>query len=194
MAQTRILLPSDAPLLAEHLIRLSPDDRRLRFGGLLMPDDLIRRYVEGMDWPRAWQVGRFDAGALRGVVQLSVPRSDTDADAPWMKRGTAEFGISVEAPWRRQGIAWQLIHEAIAVARNRDVRDLYMVCCPENEPMRRLARKVGLRLTYASGEVMGHAELPPPDGETAEAERALEAAARNARGADAAWPQLVQQG
>ena len=191
MAQTRKLLPSEAPLLAEHLIRLSPDDRRLRFGGLFMPDDVIRRYVQGIDWTHAWQVGSFDAGTLRGVVQVSLPRLDIEADAPWMKRGTAEFGISVEAPWRRQGIATQLIQQAIAGARNRDVRDLYMVCHPENEPMRRLARKVGLRLSYESGEVVGHAELPWPDGETAEAERALEAAAMNARGEDIAWPQAA---
>ena len=76
MAQTRKLLPTEAPLLAEHLIRLSPDDRRLRFGGLFMPDDVIRRYVQGIDWIHSRQVGCFDAGAPRGVVQLSLPRSN----------------------------------------------------------------------------------------------------------------------
>src|SRR5687768_17175966 len=76
MAQTRKLLPTEAPLLAEHLIRLSPDDRRLRFGGLFKPDDVIRRYVQGIDWIHSRQVGCFDAGALRGVVQLSLPRSN----------------------------------------------------------------------------------------------------------------------
>jgi RimJ/RimL family protein N-acetyltransferase len=191
MAQTRKLLPTEGPLLAEHLIRLSPDDRRLRFGGLFMPDDVIGRYVQGIDWTHSRQVGCFDAGALRGVVQLSLPRSNIEADAPWMKRGTAEFGISVEAPWRRQGIATQLIRQAIAVARNHDVRDLYMVCHPENEPMRRLARKVGLRLNYVSGEVVGQVELPSADGETADAERALEAPAWNARGANVVWPQAA---
>jgi RimJ/RimL family protein N-acetyltransferase len=192
MAQTRKLLPSEAPLLAEHLIRLSPDDRRLRFGGLFMPDDVIGRYVQRIDWTQATLIGCFDAGALCGVVQISLPPHDSEANAPWMKRGTAEFAVSVEAPSRRQGVATELIRQAIAVARNRGVRDLYMVCHPENEPMRRLARKVGLRLAYESGEVMGHAELPSADGETAEAERALETAAMNARGADVRWPQAAQ--
>jgi RimJ/RimL family protein N-acetyltransferase len=187
MAQTRKLLPSDAPQLAEHLLRLSADDRRLRFGGLFMPDDVLRRFVEGIDWSHAWLIGCFDGGALRAVVQISLPRHGIEGNAPWMKRGTAEFAISVEAPWRRQSIATQLIRQATALARNRDVRDLYMVCCSENEPMRRLARKVGLRLTYDSGEVAGHAELSSPDAETVEAERALDAPAIYARGADAVW-------
>ena len=192
MAQTRKLLPSDALLLAEHLIRLSPNDRRLRFGGLFMPDDVIRRYVSGIDWTHVSLVGCFDeAGALRGVVKVSLPRRDVQVDAPWMKRGTAEFGISVEAPWRRQGIATQLIRQAMAVSRNRDVRDLYMVCHPENEPMRRLARKLGWRLAYDQGEVMGHAELPSPDDETVDMERALDAPARHARGAEVVWPQAA---
>jgi RimJ/RimL family protein N-acetyltransferase len=191
MAETRKLLPTEGPLLADHLIRLSPDDRRLRFGGLFMPDDVLRRYAESIDWAHAWQVGWFEAGAMRGLVQLSLPRRDSEAKAPWMKHGTAEFGVSVEQPWRRRGVATKLIRHAIAVARNREVRDLYMVCQPENEPMRRLARKVGLGLTYAAGEVVGHIALASPDAETAEAERALEAAAANGRGA-VVWPQAAR--
>lgn len=177
MPETRKLLPTEGPLLAAHLIRLSPDDRRHRFGGLFMPDDVLRRYADAIDWTHSWQIGRFDAGAPRAVVQLSVPRRTSDADIPWMRAGAAEFGVSVEKPWRRQGVATQLIRQMIAVARNRRVRDLYMLCQPENEPMRRLAKKIGLRLTYGEGEIIGHIPLPEPDLETVLAEGAINVAA-----------------
>jgi len=51
-----------------------------------------------------------------------------------------------------------------------------MVCQPENEPMRRLARKIGIRLAYDEGEVIGHLRLPAPDPLSAQAEFAIEAA------------------
>lgn len=177
MTETRKLLSTEGPLLADHLIRLSADDRRHRFAGLFMPDDVLRRYGGAIDWTHSWQVGCFDGGALRAVVQLSIPRGAARAGVPWMQSGAAEFGVSVEKAWRRRGIATNLIGQAIALARNRQVRDLYMLCQPENEPMRRLARKIGIALAYADGEVVGRIALPAPDRLTALAEREIEAAA-----------------
>jgi GNAT superfamily N-acetyltransferase len=179
MAQTRKLLPTERDLLADHLIRLSPEDRRLRFGGMFLRDDAVRRYVAAIDWAHSWHVGFFDEGALRAVVQLSVPRRGENAfdDAPWLRPGAAEFAVSVEKKWQRRGVATQLMAQAVVVARNRHVRDLYMLCLPENEPMRRLARKVGIRLVFREGEITGHVDLPAPDQLTVFAEFAAEAAA-----------------
>ena len=179
MAQTRKLLPTEGPLLADHLTSLSPEDRRLRFGGMFLRDDGVRRYVESIDWTHSWHVGFFDEGALRAVVQLSVPHQGRDvfAGAPWLKPGAAEFAVSVEKKWQRQGLATHLLGQAVVVARNRHVRDLYMLCLPENEPMRRLAKKVGIRLVFRDGEVTGHVDLPAPDQLTVFAEFAVEAAA-----------------
>lgn len=186
MAQTRKLLPTEAPLLAEHLIRLSADDRRLRFGGMYLRDDAVQRYVASIDWAHSWHVGFFAEGALRAVVQLSVPRGGAVAGAgsPWLRPGAAEFAVSVEKPWQRQGIATRLLGQAVVVARNRHVRDLYMLCLPENEPMRRLARKVGIRLVFRDGEITGHVDLPAPDQVTVFAEFAVETAAAIDRWAD----------
>jgi RimJ/RimL family protein N-acetyltransferase len=188
MTQTRKLLPTEAPLLADHLIRLSPEDRRLRFGGMFLRDDAVRRYVGSIDWAHSWHVGLFDEGDLRAVVQLSVPRHGADVGAPWLRRGAAEFAVSVEKKWQRQGVATHLLGQAVVVARNRHVRDLYMLCLPENEPMRRLARKVGIRLVFRDGEVTGHVDLPAPDQLTVFAEFAVEAAAAIDRWADLLVP------
>src|SRR5688572_22199188 len=98
MTQTRKLTPAEGPLLADHLIRLSPDDRRLRFGGMFLRDESVRRYVASIDWSRSWHVGFFTVGGLRAVVQLSVPNADATGDAvmPWLRKGAAEFAVSVE--------------------------------------------------------------------------------------------------
>src|SRR5262245_61187053 len=127
MAQIRKLLPTEGPLLAEHLIRLSAEDRRLRFGGMLLRDDSVRRYVDSIDWAHSWHVGYFVDGVLRAVVQLSVPRPDGIGPLPWRRPDAAEFAVSVEKPWQRQGVATRLMAQAVVVARNRNVRDLYML-------------------------------------------------------------------
>lgn len=192
MAQIRKMLPAEAPLLSDHLLRLDPEDRRLRFGGMLLRDEGVRRYVASIDWTHSWHVGFIHQGALRAVVQLSVPREGLGllAPIPWQRPGGAEFAVSVEKAWQRMGIATRLMAQAVVVARNRNVRDLYMLCLPENEPMRRLARKVGIRLVFADGEITGHVDLPAPDQLTVFAEFAVEAAAAVDRWAELLAPAI----
>ena len=189
MAQTRKLLPAEAALLGDHLVRLGPEDRRLRFGGMFLRDEAVRRYVDSIDWAHSWHVGHFVDGALRAVVQLSVPRAADAIGAPWLRPGAAEFAVSVERKWQRRGLATHLLGQAVVVARNRNVRDLYMLCLPENEPMRRLARKVGIRLVFRDGEITGHVDLPAPDQLTVMAEFWCETAAAIDRWADIVVPQ-----
>jgi len=188
MAQTRKLLSNERPLLADHLLRLSAEDRRLRFGGMFLRDELVRRYVASIDWSHSWSVGFFDEGLLRAVVQISVPRRGADDGAPWLRPGAAEFAVSVERPWQRQGVATRLLAQAVVVARNRHIRDLFMLCLPENEPMRRLAKKVGIHLVFRDGEITGHVDLPAPDQLTVFAEFAVEAAAAIDRWTDIIVP------
>lgn len=188
MAQIRKLLPTEGPQLADHIIRLSAEDRRLRFGGMLLRDDAVRRYVDSIDWAHSWHVGLFAESALRAVVQISVPRNAGTMVLPWSRPGAAEFAVSVEKKWQRQGVATRLLGQAVVVARNRNVRDLYMLCLPENEPMRRLARKVGIHLVFRDGEITGHVDLPAPDQLTVFAEFAVEAAAVIDRWADLVVP------
>lgn len=195
MAQLRKLLPTEGALLADHLTRLAPEDRRLRFGGMLLRDEGVRRYVASIDWARSWHVGCFDRGLIRAVVQLSVPDEKDFASAaalPWRRPGAAEFAVSVEKSWQRKGLATRLMAHAVCVARNRNVRDLYMLCLPENEPMRRLARRVGIRLVFDSGEITGHVDLPAPDQLTVMAEFWSETAAAIDRWADLVVPQAAE--
>lgn len=188
MAAIRRLDASEAPQLAEHLLRLADEDRRLRFGGGILSPRAIRAYVDSIDWTRSWSVGHFDAGVLRAVAQISLPLGPS-LEGPALAQahpGAGEFAVSVERGWQRQGLGTRLLAQAVVVARNRRVTDLYMFCAPENEAMRRLARRVGVRLVYSQGEVSGHVGLPAPDQLTVMAEIAVEAAAAFDR-----WANLV---
>ena len=186
MTALRTLLADEAPLLAEHLARLSPEDRRLRFGGAILHPDAIRRYVDTIDWRHSFNIGAFDRAMLRGVAQIILPRPGRAADPafPPTRDGAAEFAVSVEKPWQRRGLGTRLMAQMVVVARNRNVRDLFMLCLPENEAMRRLARKVGVKLVFANGEMSGHVDLPAPDQITVFAEFAVETAAAFDRWAD----------
>jgi hypothetical protein len=83
--------------------------------------------------------------------------------------------------------------QAVVVARNRHIRDLYMLCLPENEPMRRLARKVGIHLVFRDGEITGHVDLPGPTQVTVLAEFAAEAAAAIDRWAEIVAPPMSEE-
>lgn len=179
MAANRKLVASEAPRLVEHLLRLSPADRRLRFGGVLIKPEAIAAYGKSIDWRRSWFIGHFDQGVLRAVAQIALAKpSAIEAAVPLVaRRGAAEFAVSVEASWQRRGIGTQLLTQAAIVAGNRNVRNLYMLCLPENERMRRLARKVGIHLVFRDGELTGNIDLPRPNQLTVMAEFASEAVA-----------------
>ncbi len=178
MSQFRKLLPSESLLLQQHLLRLTDDDRRLRFGGGMMSARAIESYVRSIDRRRSWQVGYFSDGHLRGVAQIVRPKAERVGHlVPFQKPGAAEIAVSVERPWQRRGIGTQLLGQAVVVARNRNIRNLFMLCLPDNIAMRALARKVGVRPVFASGEVTGSIELPRPDQITVAAEFATETAA-----------------
>jgi GNAT superfamily N-acetyltransferase len=186
MAAQRKLVASEAAQIVEHLLRLDPEDRRLRFGGGSIKPEAIATYFHGIDWRRSWFVGYFDGGVLRGVAQIGLAKPGAGVWPQSVRPGAAEFAVSVEKAWQRRGVGTQLLSQAVVVARNRNIRNLYMLCVPENEPVRRLARKVGIRLVFRDGEVTGEVELPRPDQLTVLAEIAGEAAA-----AMAEWTEAV---
>ncbi len=71
-----------------------------------------------------------------------------------------EFGVIVKQEFRRQGIADQLLSEAITWAQNRGYRTLYMHCVIENQAIRYLCSKHGLQSRNIYGDIEGHMRLP----------------------------------
>ncbi len=168
MSVIRYLAGSELPLLRDHLLRLDPEDRRMRFGGASLKPEAIETYCNSIDRARSLHVGYLVDGKLRGVAQICVV--DGSSQAWFDKPGNAEFAISVERPWQNSGLGTRLLSRAVIVARNRNIGNLYMMCLPENEKMKRLARKCGIRLKFQDGEVIGEAGLDRPDALTVVAE------------------------
>jgi GNAT superfamily N-acetyltransferase len=139
--------------LRSHLLRLGPEDRRLRF---CRPanDDFVHRYGDRIDWRLTWVVGSFADDALRGVAEIvRLPDSDPAA---------AEIALSVEGPWQGRGIGNLLLREALLLARNRFVHTAHMIALRENPRIQHLMRKFGARVETEATDAEGRFRLLPP--------------------------------
>lgn len=165
----RRLWSSDREAVVEHLLRLDPNDRRLRFFSLI-PEKRVREYGERIDWTRALMVGAFDDdGTLRGVGELIKD------GVFWPERG--EIAITVETDHQGRGVGTALLDKLLAMARNRGIRELQMICLTENRRMRRLAAKFDPILSIEDGAVDGRIAPPWPTPMTMLDEAVLDAGA-----------------
>lgn len=149
----RRLWPVERRLFAAHLLRLSAEDRLLRFQGYLN-DEAVEAYVEALDWFAGVVIAHFVDGEVRAAAHLSWTRG--------LVR-TGEIGLSVEAGYRRRGIGTALLRRAMTIARNRFVSDIELLCMPENAAMRRVAAHLGLKWKVAAGQAETAAHLRWPD-------------------------------
>lgn len=142
-------------LILKHLLLLSEEDRRLRFG-TQTPDEVIHHYVEGLDFTRDTLFGSFDAQLnLIGMAHLAyLPKAKGQPLA-------AEFGVSVLPDGRGQGIGTALLARASVHSRNTSVETLFVHCLANNRAMMHLAQKAGMRVEYAYGDADAYLKLPP---------------------------------
>lgn len=152
----RLLDPREGPALAEHLRRLDGPARRRRFG-LEVGDGFIDRYASSIDWERAFVLGYFEAGALRGAVEAAWPA------AAWLD-GAAEIAVQVEAGWRRRGVASALLKAASGITRARGIAGIFFSALAENEPLRRLIDRLGVPFALVGTEIEGRMPLRPSRG------------------------------
>lgn len=150
-ALTREMRSDERPLLANHLLALSPEDRHLRFGRALS-DDAVRKYVDEIDFGRdvVFVVTDNDLSFL-GAAHLA--RQDKHA----------EIGVSVQRASRGRGIGAALLQRATVHAQNWGVRVLFMNCLVENGAMMHLARKQGLTIAVSSADAEAFVHLPRAD-------------------------------
>jgi GNAT superfamily N-acetyltransferase len=152
MIITKSLNAANRGGLTAHLLSLSREDRRLRFGGTAS-DASIGDYVARIDFGRDAVFGFFaDDLSLGGAAHVAV------AD------GVAELGVSVLAAYRCRGVGSALCQRASDFARNHFIRTLFVHCLAENAAMMQIARKSGMKIVSGGGEADAHLELPPLDG------------------------------
>ncbi len=143
----RSLWPGEAGLLAEHLVRLAPEDRHRRFLHAVN-DDWMRDYARRAGRRRV--LGWFVDGTLRGAAEVHF-RGDV-----------AEAALSVEAPWRGNGVGLELMRRALRAAQNYGVRTLTVYTTADNTPMIRIAKALDARFSREDGTVTGEIDAGPP--------------------------------
>ncbi|MFZ6746233.1 GNAT family N-acetyltransferase [Undibacterium sp. JH2W] len=154
------LSEKDRHRILKHFLGLEESDRLLRFGTYL-PDTLIEKYVEGIDFSRDKVFGvishRFN---IVGVGHLAyAPRSEDDEHTN--KDKVAEFGVSVSGNARGKGIGSKLFERGAIHCRNDDVDTLYMHCLSSNQTMIHIAKKAGMEIHRAYGEADAYLKILP---------------------------------
>lgn len=130
----------------EHLLRLSPEDRYLRFC-TAASDSFIHRYVfEVMNLDMSPSFGAFVDGKLVGFAHIAV--IDTEK---------CELAFSIDTEYRGTGLARNLMKTSIGWCREHDMKKLCMSCLRQNKKMQALATSFGLNMTITYDEA--YAEL-----------------------------------
>ncbi|MBO6948633.1 MAG: GNAT family N-acetyltransferase [Rhodospirillales bacterium] len=142
----RKLWPSEVNRVEEHLLRLTPEDRQMRFCGGVS-DGRIREYCTEINWTTTTMLGCFVDGKLRGVACVVV--------LPEGFNFAAEIAFSVEGSFQNRGIGTMLVKKSISIARNRYVGTAYLFCLRENGKMRHIAGKFEAEFSYVGADVEG---------------------------------------
>jgi len=139
--------PRDRPALEAHFAALSPEDLRFRFGYPISPEGL-GRYLDGLAATDALAYGVFNpSGELVALGQLGIA-----GDA-------LEIGLSVLAPYRRQGLGTALMSRAATHARTHNLHSIILLSLAENQPILALARRYGMAVSVSQGEAESHVRL-----------------------------------
>ena len=150
----RKLWPTELPMFREHLQRLDPTTRRMRFGHAV-GEEFIDNYCDTIYGLNTLVYGCFVDGDLRAVAELRL-LNDT-----WPFE--AELAFSVEQFWQDEGVGTELMGRILRAARNRGIGKLYMICLPENGRMQRVAKKYDAQLKYMQGQIDARVHPAHPD-------------------------------
>jgi len=138
----RPIRPEDEPAHITFFKRLSDEDMRFRFFGLVRnpSHERIARFTQ-IDYDREMAFIATVPGTEDQTETLGVARSISDPD-----NITAEFGVIVRSDIKGEGIGYALMSKLIAYCRETGTRHLYGTILAENERMTSLAKALGFTL------------------------------------------------
>jgi RimJ/RimL family protein N-acetyltransferase len=181
--EIRRLWPSDKELFRDHLLRLDPRSRHLRFGGG-MSDDFLVHYAENC-------FGKGDLvygdDKIVGAAELRSNQPIWSEQAPFVRGIHAEAAFSVEESYRRQGIGEKLFKRILRAATNHGVETIEIVCLPENIGMQNLAKKFATHFTFEENSLIGRLTVHRPTALSLIREASADAADFSAARFDAHW-------
>ena len=146
----RLAGPGDAPALFEHYRRLGDFDRYTRFFSA-MSDDGIGRHVDAFDWSRMIAVCVYSDEQLVGVAELGWG----DGSSP----ERAELGVSIDAAFRRRGLASWLVSSLFDAGREAGVETIYASWVGGNDAVGRILRSHGASIWLSGTHWQGELKL-----------------------------------
>lgn len=151
MIATRFLAQHEFKKYSTWLNNRSPNSLALYFGVATTPD-FIGRVVEKIEsdpnnhFFLVAMIGDYWVGVIH-MARISATQM--------------EFGIMVDEQHRGEGIADELMREAITWIQNRGYEHLYLHCLNRNTAMKHLAKKHGLELHEEYGDIEAITHVPP---------------------------------
>lgn len=150
MITTEFLTVKDYPKFGHWLTNQDEETRQLYFGvagSQHVIKSLMERIVANPD-SHYFLVAK-DGDRWVGTVHIAVHNK------------VVEFGVIVDEDYRGQGVANQLMEEALVWSRNRGYRELYMHCLGWNKPIQHLCHKHGLATKNMLGDSEVELKLEP---------------------------------
>jgi GNAT superfamily N-acetyltransferase len=129
-----------------HFRRLDADDSRTRFGSTVKPGEFayLGASSEGQS-----AFGFFSGNQLAALAQIYV--------VP--QKSFAEAAFSVEAEFRRQHLASDLMQKLLSEAWKQSLDGIFFQFMRTNTAMLGLARSAGASLQFSGEDVTGHVQL-----------------------------------
>lgn len=153
---------ADTSRIEAHLLRLSVDDRSLRFTAGLVTDETIRRYVAGLRFERDAVFGLIDAdGVVVGIAHGCVFVAAGEV--------RVETAFSIDVAWRGRGLAHALMGALECFAKREGAKALVGSCVARNLRMRRVFERADMTLTREDDELHACRGLGAERGATAAA-------------------------
>lgn len=148
----RPIRPEDEPAHYDFLSKVSPDDIRLRFFGLIrtLPHSEMARLTQ-IDYDREMAFVATDVKPDGGFETLGVVRTITD-----LHNDTAEYAVLVRSDLKGQRLGWKLMDKMIAYCRSRGTRSIVGQVLRENKRMLDLVYALGFtgRLSPVDQDIM----------------------------------------
>jgi len=132
-----------------HLLALDGDDRVWRFGQRIS-DERIQHYVDQIDFQHDHVFGTFD----RKLELLTLGHLALDTAGR-----TGEFGVSVRARARGQGLGRQLFAHAVTHARNRGLQTLFIHLARDNAPMLAIVQHASAVIEFEGDDALAELSL-----------------------------------
>lgn len=138
----RPILPQDAGLLGDLMSRLSPEDRRRRFHGVVKLSAPRLQEMACIDFRRHLALVVTTAWNGGGERLIADARYVVDADGQG-----AEFALVVDVAWQRQGVGAWAMRALQEAATHGGLQWLHGEVLHDNTPMLGLMRRCGFILS-----------------------------------------------